>query len=141
MPANIVTGQDARDVAAYVGQAAAEQGEDTGRLADVGASKAEGTAEDEERHARHPGRRRRPRLQVRRRRGDRRHGQDQVREPADAPPHDIAIEGNGVNEKGEIVTNGGTSEFTADLKPGEYTFFCSVPGHREGGMEGKLTVK
>jgi plastocyanin len=55
--------------------------------------------------------------------------------------HDIASEGNGVNQKGETVTAGGTSEFTADLKPGEYTFFCSVPGHREGGMVGKLTVK
>ena len=55
--------------------------------------------------------------------------------------HDIAIEGNGVDQKGEVVTNGGTSQFTADLKPGDYTFFCSVPGHREGGMEGKLTVK
>ena len=55
--------------------------------------------------------------------------------------HDIAIEGNGVNEKGEVVTSGGVSQFSADLKPGTYTFFCSVPGHREGGMEGKLTVK
>ena len=55
--------------------------------------------------------------------------------------HDIAVEGNGVNEKGETVGDGGVSEFTVDLQPGEYTFFCSVPGHREGGMEGKLTVK
>ena len=55
--------------------------------------------------------------------------------------HDIAIEGNGVNQKGETVTSGGTSTFTVDLKPGEYTFYCSVPGHREGGMVGKLTVK
>ena len=56
-------------------------------------------------------------------------------------PHDIAIEGNGVEEKGEVVQGGGTSTLKADLKPGDYTFYCSVPGHREGGMEGKLTVK
>ena len=47
MPANIVTGQDARDVAAYVAYAAGKQGEDEGRLADAGASQAEGTAEAE----------------------------------------------------------------------------------------------
>ena len=66
---------------------------------------------------------------------------DQLQERRPRSPHDIAIEGNGVNEKGEVVQDGGTSTFEADLKPGEYTFFCSVPGHREGGMEGKLTVK
>jgi len=55
-------------------------------------------------------------------------------------PHDVAIEGNGVDEKGEVVTNGGTSTVTATLEPGEYTFYCSVPGHQAGGMEGTLTV-
>ena len=40
-----------------------------------------------------------------------------------------------------VVKNGGVSKVSADVKAGEYTFFCSVPGHREGGMEGKLTVK
>ena len=33
------------------------------------------------------------------------------------------------------------SKVTADVKAGEYTFYCSVPGHRQGGKEGKLTVK
>ena len=56
-------------------------------------------------------------------------------------PHDIAIEGNGVDEKGEEVTSGGTSKISVDLKPGTYTYYCTLPGHREGGMEGKLTVK
>ena len=54
-------------------------------------------------------------------------------------PHDVAVEGNGVDEKSETVTNGDTS-LTVDLEPGEYTFYCDVPGHRAGGMEGTLTV-
>jgi uncharacterized cupredoxin-like copper-binding protein len=36
--------------------------------------------------------------------------------------------------------SGKSDELKADLKPGEYTFFCDIPGHREGGMEGTLTV-
>jgi len=36
MPAKLVTGDDARDVAAYVASAAAEKGKDTGALAQVG---------------------------------------------------------------------------------------------------------
>lgn len=36
MPANLVTGDDARDVAAYVGYASARKGEDAGALAEAG---------------------------------------------------------------------------------------------------------
>lgn len=58
-----------------------------------------------------------------------------------ALPHNVAIKGNGVDVKGEIVTSGGTSTVSADLAPGAYTFYCSVPGHEQGGMTGTLTVK
>ena len=57
-----------------------------------------------------------------------------------ATPHAVAIEGNGVDRSSQTVTSSKTS-VSADLKPGTYTFYCPVPGHREAGMEGTLTVK
>ena len=56
--------------------------------------------------------------------------------------HDVAIE----NEKGEVVGQTeliaeGSTSTTVNLKPGTYHYFCTVPGHREAGMEGILTVK
>jgi plastocyanin len=55
--------------------------------------------------------------------------------------HDIALKGNGVDEKGDVVQDGGVSTIDiADLKAGTYTFYCSVPGHEAAGMKGTLTV-
>ena len=54
--------------------------------------------------------------------------------------HNIAVRGNGVDEKGPVVQNG-TSDLTVTLEPGEYEFYCSVPGHAEGGMVGPLKVE
>lgn len=56
--------------------------------------------------------------------------------------HDVAIEDSGGKQVAatDVITQGSDST-TANLKPGEYTFYCSVPGHREGGMEGALTVE
>jgi plastocyanin len=56
-------------------------------------------------------------------------------------PHNVSIEGRGVDEEGKTVGQGGTSSVTAKLRQGEYDFYCSVAGHREGGMEGTLTVR
>jgi plastocyanin len=57
-------------------------------------------------------------------------------------PHDVRIEDAQGKDVGgtEEITEGSTSA-TVSLKPGTYTFYCSVPGHREAGMEGTLTVK
>jgi plastocyanin len=56
--------------------------------------------------------------------------------------HDVAIEGAGGEEiaVSKVIAESSTS-VSAELKPGKYTFFCTVPGHREAGMEGTLTVK
>lgn len=57
-------------------------------------------------------------------------------------PHDVAIEDSGGETLGQTeVLAEGSDSTEVELKPGEYTFFCSVPGHREAGMEGTLTVK
>jgi azurin len=61
--------------------------------------------------------------------------------PNKAPiQHNIALKGP-VTATGPVVGSGGTSSFTASLKPGSYEFYCSVPGHEAGGMKGTLTVK
>ena len=55
--------------------------------------------------------------------------------------HDVTIEQDGEEVAKSDLVSEGTTEVSADLDPGNYTFYCSVPGHREGGMEGTLTVK
>ena len=141
MPAKLVTGEDAEDVAAYVASAAGKPGKDTGELAQVGAAKSKGTAKEKDGTLTIPAD---PSGALAYQFADAqaKAGQVTIRSPNESSiDHDISIEGNGVNEKGPVVKDGGVSELKADLKAGDYTFYCSVPGHREGGMEGKLTVK
>jgi plastocyanin len=54
--------------------------------------------------------------------------------------HNIAVRGDGVDERGEVVGQGQESRVTVELEAGEYEFYCSVPGHDEAGMNGTLTV-
>jgi mono/diheme cytochrome c family protein len=140
MMPDLVTGQDARDVAAYVAHAAAKPGEDTGLLASVGAVdnsnklvKAENgqlviPADPSGALAFEFGKAEAPA------------GRLVFEMPNPAPiPHNIALEQPSI--EGDVVNEGGTSTFTATLDAGEYTYLCTVPGHAEGGMVGTLTVK
>jgi plastocyanin len=55
--------------------------------------------------------------------------------------HNVAIRGNGLRaKKGPIVGRGRKSTVTASVRPGKYTYYCSVPGHEAAGMKGTLTV-
>jgi plastocyanin len=56
--------------------------------------------------------------------------------------HSIAVATANGNVLGEtdIFAAGEESLDLTDVAPGEYVFYCTVPGHREGGMEGDLTV-
>jgi mono/diheme cytochrome c family protein/plastocyanin len=137
MPAKLVGGKDADDVAAYVGYAAGKPGKDpfqakapkgSGKPAIAKGGKitipaVDGTA-FQFTAAQSPA------------------GQLTLDMPNKSPlPHDISIKGGGVDEKGNEVNQGGTSTVSFDAKPGKYTFYCSVPGHEQAGMKGTLTVK
>src|SRR3954451_11936417 len=141
MPAKLVTGDDAKDVAAYVASAAGQAGKDTGALAQVGAAQSKGTAKEKNGQLdipADPG----GSLAYQFAAATAQPGQVTIKSVNKASiDHDISLEGNGVDEHGKVVKDGGTSEVQVALKPGTYTFYCSVPGHREGGMEGKLTMK
>jgi uncharacterized cupredoxin-like copper-binding protein len=57
-----------------------------------------------------------------------------------AKQHGIAVEGNGVDKDGQIVSPGSKSTVTVTLKPGTYEYYCPVPGHKAAGMKGTLVV-
>lgn len=56
--------------------------------------------------------------------------------------HDVEIDSaSGQQVAKTSLIYEGTSTMNTELKPGTYTYYCSIPGHREAGMEGTLVVK
>jgi uncharacterized cupredoxin-like copper-binding protein len=56
-------------------------------------------------------------------------------------PHDLAIQGGGIGQKKTpLIDPGKSAELKVDLKPGQYKFYCSVPGHEQLGMKQEVKV-
>jgi mono/diheme cytochrome c family protein len=141
MPAKLVKGADARDVAAYIASVAGKTGQDSGLLASVGTSNNANKVAVEK-----GGKLTIPAdptgaLAFLFGKATAKPGKVTIDMPNQSPiQHDIAIEGP-VKGKGPVVGKGATSSFSTTLKAGNYTFLCTVPGHAAAGMKGTLTVK
>ncbi len=141
MPPKLFTGQAAQDVAGYVSQVAAVPGQDTGSLATAVPTVSQkpvtaknGTLEID---ADPTGQ-----LKFLASSASATAGKVTLRmKNASSVPHDIGVKGAGVSQVGPVVSGGGLSTVSTTLKPGSYTFYCSVDGHEAAGMKGTLTVK
>jgi mono/diheme cytochrome c family protein len=139
MPAKLVTGDKAYDVAAYVAQSVAAGGKDTGLLATAVKQAGGGKPAVEKSGTLEIDADPTGQLAFVTDSAQGTPGQITVKMAnKSGTPHDIVIDGKG---KGEVVQNGAVSQFNADFAAGSYTFYCSVPGHRAAGMQGKLVVK
>jgi plastocyanin len=54
--------------------------------------------------------------------------------------HDVTIAKGAAKLGGTKVITNSKASVSLDLKPGQYVFYCSVPGHRQAGMQGTLTI-
>jgi mono/diheme cytochrome c family protein len=141
MPPKLVEGQDAHDVAAYVASVAAKPGKDTGLLATAVQAAGGGEAAVEKGGVLQIDADPSGQLAFVTKKATGTAGPVTLKmKNTSGAPHDLSIEGNGVNAKTPVTQNG-TVQTKTTLATGTYTFFCSVPGHREAGMQGKLVVK
>jgi len=56
-------------------------------------------------------------------------------------PHNLVIAGPGVNSAAsETMKPGGSAAVTVTMKAGSYELWCSIPGHKDQGMDVTITV-
>ncbi len=141
MPAGLVKGADAQDVAAYVAAVAGVPGQDQGLLAAAGQPNNQNNTAVEQNGTLTIPADPNGALAYADAKASAKAGKVTIDMPNMSPiMHNIALQG-AVTGNGPIVGHGGTSSFSVSLKPGTYTFYCQVPGHEQAGMHGVLTVK
>jgi mono/diheme cytochrome c family protein len=141
MPAKLVDGENANDIAAYVSQVAAKPGQDTGLLATAvkaaGGGKPIAAANGVLSIAADPG----GQLAYASKLATATPGPIEIQMPNQSGiDHNLVVDGNGTKIETAVIKKG-VAKANGTLAAGSYAFYCSVPGHRAGGMEGKLTVK
>jgi plastocyanin len=67
-------------------------------------------------------------------------GVDAIKLESEGGQHTLVFDGGKVPGFKLQAGSGQSDELKVDLKPGKYTIFCDLPGHREAGMEGTITV-
>jgi plastocyanin len=140
MPANLVKGDDAESVAAYVAEVAGKR-RGGGRPAPGGDGEG-GTAKANARGEIEIPTDPNGQLLFQVKEASAKAGKVTLVSKNDSSvPHNIAVKDGGVKEEGPVVSGGKTSKVSVELKPGRYTFYCSVPGHEQAGMKGTLIVR
>ncbi len=54
--------------------------------------------------------------------------------------HDVTVAKGATKIRGTPIITKSKATLSVNLKPGSYVFYCSVPGHRQAGMQGTLTI-
>jgi plastocyanin len=68
-------------------------------------------------------------------------GVDAIKLTSEGGLHTLVFAGGKVPHFKLQAASGKSDELKLDLKPGKYEFYCDIPGHREAGMDGTLTVQ
>ena len=55
-------------------------------------------------------------------------------------PHNLTIAGGGSTVRTQDLSAGSSGSVKVKLEPGHYDFYCSIPGHKQQGMDQKVTV-